>query len=161
MARVTEAASGEKTGQLPSYTIAGLFESGTLDLEAESALEEIRSLQSGFKVWLNPQRGWMSPRYGDSRPAVPRQLGQTDWWERYSAWRRRWGRRVLPPSPEWPWGLSVAALVIALATTPLSFADAACMLGWSEIGVVRLFVLALDDYWKEQPFQPALHSRLS
>lgn len=154
-----EAASGENLGRSPHYTIAGLFESGTLDLEAESALEEIRSLQSGFKVWLNPQRGWMSPRYGDSKPAVPRQLGQIDWWERYRSWRQRWSRRVLAPSPEWPWGLSVAALVIALATTPLSFADAARLLGWSELGVVRLFVMALDDYWKDQPFQPVTSER--
>jgi hypothetical protein len=141
------------SGRVPSYTIAGLFESGTLGLEAEAVFEELHSVSRGFKLMINPSRGWMSPRYGDSRPAVPRQLGDARRWRRYCGWRRRWRALVLPPCPAYPWGLSGSGLVVALVTSPLTFAEAAGMLGWSELALVEWFVRVVDDYGRRPMFE--------
>lgn len=140
----------------PRYTIGGLFESGKLGLEAETALEEIRSIREGFQRYTSPSRGWLSPRYSDNKPEVPRNLASPSIWQRYTRWRRKYAVLVVQPSPSLPWGLSVAGLVVSLATTPMTFEEAARLLGWKQTSVVELVIRAIEDYGPEpgEAFEP-------
>lgn len=130
----------------PRYTIAGLFQSGQLGAADETALEEIKATRDAFHRWLNPGRGWMTPRYGSSPPAVPRQIANAPAWRRYKDWRYRWNRRLVAPSPSTPWGLSVADVVLLLINEPYTFNDVAPMTNLTPRDLVDLFVLAVRDY---------------
>jgi hypothetical protein len=147
----------------PRYSVAGLFESGTLGLEAETALEEIRSITTGFERWVSPSKGWLTPRLSDNRPPIPRSLGVGGPWGRYRSWRVRWQRRILSPSASLPWGLTAGGLVVALVTTPLTFEQAATVLRWDILRVVDLFVKVLDDYGRGEgeAFEPFYVGRRS
>jgi hypothetical protein len=130
----------------PRYTVGGLFESGKLGAAEEAALEEIKQIRDSFTRYVNPSRGWMTPRYSDSRPAMPRQMGNGPAWRRYKEWRLRWSVRLVPPNPGRPWGMTVADMVVAMAVEPVHFADFAALTGKSAISMVDLFIRSVQDY---------------
>jgi hypothetical protein len=130
----------------PRYTVGGLFESGKLGAAEEAALEEIKQIRDSFTRYVNPSRGWMTPRYSDSRPAMPRQMGNGPAWRRYKEWRLRWSTRLVPPNPGRPWGMTVADMVVAMAVEPVHFADFAALTGKSAISMVDLFIRSVQDY---------------
>lgn len=137
----------------PRYTIAGLFESGTLGAGDETALEEISSIRNAFARWVNPSRGWFTDRGGmggsGGNSPTPRPLGNGRAWRRYLSWRQRWSRVVIPPSPSLPWGLTAADLVTRLVTEPVSFHETAQLADKPALSVVQLFVAAVKDYGAE------------
>jgi hypothetical protein len=156
-----ERAAGNGLVVEPKYTIGGLFECGKLSLEHETALEEIRTIKDGFEKYVSPGKGWLSPRFSDNRPPIPRQLGIPDIWQRYGSWRKRWGALVLQPSPSLPWGLTYAGLAVNLATSPMTFEEAAHLLGWRPITVVEVFVRLLEDYGRGagEAFAPVYYGK--
>lgn len=83
--------SASKTNKSEPVTVAALFFAGRLGPEAETALEEIRGIGSGFTQFVSPTKGWLTPRLSDNRPDMPRLLGRADRWRRYCAWRGRCG----------------------------------------------------------------------
>ena len=135
----------------PRYTIGGLFESGRLGNADECALEEIKATREAFHRWLNPGRGWMTPRYGETEPVVPRQLGNARAWRDYKAWRQRWSKRIVPASPSVPWGLTVADVTTMLVTEPVNFNDVAPLTGMSALALVELFISSVRDYGVPPP----------
>jgi hypothetical protein len=151
---VTKALTPAQLRQLePRYTVAGLFESGTLGAGDETALEEISAIRSAFGRMVSPQRGWFSDKggmgSGSGGQPVPRPLGNGRAWRRYVSWRHRWSRQVVAPHPSVPWGLTAADVVVRLVTEPVSFRDVAELTGKSSLSVVRLFVAAVQDYGAE------------
>src|SRR5689334_24484713 len=130
----------------PRYTVGGLFESGTLGSADETAIEEIVAIRSAFGRWVNPSRGWMTPRFGESAPAVPRPLGNGPAWRRYKEWRYRWRRQLVAPGPSIPWGLTVADVVIGIVTEPGTINDWARTVKMPAFLLVELFVKSVNDY---------------
>lgn len=133
----------------PRYTIGGLFQSGVLGPADETAIEEINAVRLSFQRYVNPSRGWLTPRFSDARPEMPRQMGNAPSWRRYKAWRHRWSRQIVAPSASIPWGLTVADVVTLLVTEPVTFNDTAPLTGMSALGLVELFSRCVRDYGVE------------
>lgn len=154
--------SGGSPPPIPTYTIAGLFESGALTVQDEAALVEIATIRTGIDRYVSPVKVWVSLTGGGGKREPSGHLDMADVWKRYTAWRKRWNKRVVPASPSMPWGLTVAGLVTQLATEPLTFRDAARMLGWSELSVVNLFIKVVADYGtNDMPYYPRCRTKRS
>jgi len=134
---------------VPHYSLAGLFESGLFGLAEESAIEELAAVRNGVRQMVVPSAGWLSPRYTDSNDrAVPRALGQTAQWNRYKAFWRLNSGQALAPTPNDPWGLTWAAVVMILLTEPVTFTEMAHRLEMPAIDLVEKFCQMIYAYSK-------------
>ena len=133
------------------YSIGGLFESGALDAQDELNIEEIVAMRGAMQRMVNPGRGWMTPRYStdNSRP-TPRNLGWPGPWQRYCAFWDRHSDMAVAPCPSYPWGLTWAAVFVALVCDAVQFSAMARACKVPEIELVERFVCAIRDYGKEQ-----------
>ena len=143
-----------------TYTVRELFQSGYLGPYEEDAMDEIASMRLGFAALINP--GWSSSqqrttikgrgRFFNPNRYVPPALGFEVVARRYDAWFKRHSQLVIYPSPTFPWGMTVAQLVVNLITEPHGFEYYAPMIGdirrqgVPASTVATLFVRAIQDY---------------
>ena len=143
-----------------TYTVRELFQSGYLGPYEEDAMDEIASMRLGFAALINP--GWSSSqqrttikgrgRFCNPNRYIPPALGFEVVARRYDAWFKRHSQLVIYPSPTFPWGMTVAQLVVNLITEPHGFEYYAPDIGdIRQCGVptnavVAMFVQAIQDY---------------
>lgn len=111
-------------------TLADLFKDGTIGIQEEAAIEELRIVRSAVGAGA-----WDGGALGSERV-----------WQRYGRWRRAYRGSALSRSPSRPWGLSWAALALELICEPVGFDAMARDMGIEPRRLVRLFVEMVRSY---------------